>query len=108
MGGFSVNKNQNLKSSTLGVASFAVAIASVGFLALMFISAMCGGNGGISPILFFILSIVATIMAAVDLTRPDRKRILSVLAIIVPWGTFFLMIIIAFAIFYFIKLKMRL
>jgi cobalamin synthase len=87
-----------LKHSSLGVSAFVLSIFALIFNILLLISV--SQNGTPSPIIWFILFaclITSTVLAIVDLTKCDRKKALSIWALILDWGFLVLLIIIGIA-----------
>lgn len=95
-----INSKKILKHSALGISAFVLSIFTLIFVTLLVIgiSASIGtsASGKSSPILgliFFICVIPSTVLAIVDLTQSNRKKVLPILALIFSWGWIVLSII---------------
>lgn len=99
---------QQLKNSSLGIASFVLSIFAFIFLIIPTILAMTNettnSNGGTNgAILFIVCAIPSTVMSIIDLAKGNRKKTLAIWALIIDWGLLFISIIITIIFLYVFK-----
>ena len=88
-----INSKKILKHSALGIASFVLSIFTFIFFILHGISSNNNGKTGLLALIFFVCAIPSTVLAIVDLTQDNRKKALSIWALILNWGGIALVII---------------
>lgn len=96
-----INSKKIIKHSALGISAFVLSIFTLLFVMLLFIIAYSNAgkssSGESSPtigvIIIFMCAIPSTVLAIVDLTQSNRKKVLPIWALIFNWGWLVLTII---------------
>ena len=102
------NKTQNqLEHSMLGITSFIFSLLSIIFM-ILFVIIPANESKSLFGFLFVMVSIIALIMAIIDVSKKNRKKTFSKLALIITgifFGVLFVCSIIFLALGYFIYSK---
>lgn len=88
-----VNSKLVIKHSALGISAFVLSIFTLILSILFGISANNNGKTGPLALMFLFCAIPSTVLAIVDLTQENRKKILPIWALIFNWGFLVLVII---------------
>jgi membrane protease YdiL (CAAX protease family) len=84
--GGNVNSKIVIKHSALGISAFVLSIFSSIFFVLFGIAANNNGTTGPLLLMFIICAIPSTVLSIVDLNQINRKKTLTIWALILNWG----------------------